>query len=94
MIIFYCVSSLILGFLAWGLSIDAAWHTATKRLGLSWVCCAIALLFQVLTLELMILVEDWSALLDTIHAISLCSRVLLLGTGIFSLLTAIRSRQK
>ena len=88
------VLSLILGFVAWGLSGDAIYHRNLKLLGVSWVCCAIPLLFQVLVLELMVGREDWSALMDTVHAISLCSRVLVLGNGILSLLAVVRSRQK
>ena len=44
------VMSLILGFVSWGLSGDAIYHRNLKLLGVSWVCCAIPLLFQVLVL--------------------------------------------
>ena len=90
----YMGLSLILGLVAWGLAGDAVRRKDTKLLGVSWVCCAIPLLFQILVLELTVRSGDISALLDTIHGHSLCSRVLVLGNGILSLLALVRSRRK
>ena len=85
--------SLILGIVASGLAFDAFRHHSTNLLTPSWICCAVALLFPLLMLEQLIRKEDWSALMDTIHALSLCSRVLLLGNGLMSVLVLIRSRK-
>lgn len=68
------VGSLVLGLIAWGIPIAVICSKKKKRkssapLISSFAACAGAVLLQLLEIEHRIFVEDWSALMDTIHAI-------------------------
>ncbi len=70
--------SLMLGLAAWGLpfvSLGKRDRFAFCCLG-SFGCCILSLLFQLLEIRRRVCLEDWSALMDTMHAVTLAGVVL------------------
>ena len=79
---FFNFGSLFLGFAAWLLPVCAIgkkYRFALCCIG-SIGCCTISLLFQLLEIKNRIGLEDWSALMDTIHAVVLAAFVMLAVT--------------
>lgn len=79
---FFNLGSLILGLIAWLLPVCAIgkkYRFALCCIG-SISCCAVSLLFQLLEVKNRVGLEDWSALMDTIHAVVLAAFVMLAVT--------------
>ena len=70
---------MILGLIAWMLPLFALgkkYRFALCCIG-SIGCCAVSLLFQLLEVKNRVGLEDWSALMDTIHGVALAAVVML-----------------
>jgi cytochrome c oxidase subunit 4 len=81
------LGSLIFGLAAWILPVVrlAKRDKADRRKGpllsaLSFGACAVSLCMQILYNDHLVKIEDWSALLDTSHAVASVSCLLLAGT--------------
>ena len=94
MVSFLDLGSLILGLVAWILPVinlsrsekhdNKKWFTFSI---MSLSACSISLCFQILYINYIVNIEDWSALLDTMGAVVLASTVLLIVTIILNLIT-------
>lgn len=91
--IIYMLGSLILGFLAWGLAIGAIRGNLHLLIG-SFAACAISLLFQLRDFAYHVRLENWSAIMDTIHASVLCSEIMLGVTVILAVIAIVRNKRK
>ena len=85
------VGSLVLGLIAWILpAVNLARHNkiSCKRYAVFTVtslsACAVSLRFQLFYNDHLVKIEDWSALLDTSHAVALVSALLLVVTMILN----------
>lgn len=85
------LGSLLLGLTAWILPL---WELRRRLSGKgtrelpgagSFVCCALALLFQLLYGRHLVLIRDWSALMDTAGAVVVAAGVLFAGTVLVNL---------
>lgn len=89
------VGSLILGLAAWALpfvSLGKRDRFTFCCLG-SFGCCILSLLFQLLEVKRRVGLEDWSALMDTTHAVTLAAVVMIavmLICNVFALLHTAR----
>lgn len=89
------IGSLILGLAAWTLpfvSLGKRDRFAFCCLG-SFGCCILSLLLQLLEVKRRVGLEDWSALMDTIHAVTLAAVVMIvvmLICNVFALLHTTR----
>ncbi len=90
------LGSLVLGLVAWILpGINLARHNQADHR--HWVAfsiaslsaCAISLCMQILYTAHLVKIEDWSALMDTSHAVALVSTLLLVVTVILNAITAV-----
>ena len=89
------IGSLILGLAAWGLPFLAV--KRKDRFGLcclgSFGCCILSLLLQLFEVKTRVDLADWSALIDTMHAVVLAAVVLvavMVACNLFALLRAAR----
>ena len=84
--------SLLLGLAAWVLPFVGANRFIKEKRGsflfslLSLVCCAASLLFQVFSLYYGVVIQDWSALMDTSRAILIACCVMTGGTLLANIL--------
>ena len=85
------LGSLVLGLIAWILPvINLAAHTKAGRRSFiifsvaSVSACAISLCMQIFYTDYLVKIEDWSALMDTSHAVTLVSALLLAVTMILN----------
>ena len=92
---FFNLGSLILGLAAWVLPFLAV--KKKDQFGLcclgSFGCCILSLLFQLFEVKNRVNLQDWSALMDTMHAVILASVVLvvvMVGCNLSALLRATR----
>ena len=91
---FYNLSSIFLGLLAWALPVIGLCrkqHRAGLACG-SLSCAALSLYFQLLEVMNRINLEDSAAIYDTIHAVCLCATVLLAVTMILNLAAWMKTR--
>ncbi|MET3728059.1 cytochrome c oxidase subunit 4 [Fictibacillus halophilus] len=92
------VGSLVLGLIAWILPVVNLLRKKNK----SWmmlstisICaCAISLCFQIFYTYHKVLIEDWSALMDTMYATASVSAALLIVTIVLNVVTLIVYRDK
>jgi cytochrome c oxidase subunit 4 len=87
------LGSLLLGLTAWILPIiNLAMGSRTKHKkvlsGTSVTACAMALCLQIIYQNHLVKIEDWSALMDTSHAVTFVSVILLVGTIALNAITA------
>lgn len=86
--------SLLLGLAAWALPFVGANRFIKEKRGgflcsmLSLVCCAASLLIQIFSLYYGVVIEDFSALLDTSKAILIACCVMTAGTLLANMLPA------
>lgn len=95
MTIVFNLGSLALGLAAWGLPFLAIGKK--DRFGLcclgSFGCCILSLLLQLFEVKNRVNLEDWSALMDTMHAVTLAAvvmTVVMVVCNLFALLRAAR----
>ena len=91
---FYNLSSIFLGLLAWALPVIAL-SRKTHRAGLacgSLSCAALSLYCQLMEVMNRINLEDSAAVYDTIHAVCLCATVLLAVTAILNIAAWLKKR--
>lgn len=90
---FHMLGSLLLGLAAWVLPFAAVkvkerfFFCSSASLG----CCILSLLLQLLEVKNRVNLEDWSALMDTMHAVVLAAVVMIvvmLVCNLFALLRA------
>ena len=94
MIVFFNLSSLMLGLCAWILPVVNIMRSG-KNGHRDWVAlcmisisaCAISLCFQIFSLNQRVKVADWSALMDTMSGVACVSAVLLVVTIILNAIT-------
>ncbi|RXJ04492.1 hypothetical protein DS745_03670 [Anaerobacillus alkaliphilus] len=95
------VGSLVLGLIALTLPIvnlsrekkedNKAWVILSV---ISLSACAISICFQIFYTSHLVIIEDWSALLDTHKAVAIVSALLLIGTITLNVLTLVVYRDK
>ncbi len=93
MTIFYSIGSLFLGLLAWGLAAGACLGKLRLLIG-SFAACAVSILFQLCDASNLVRIEDWSALMDTIHASVLCCEIMLGVTAALSVIAIVRAKKE
>lgn len=85
------VLSLLSGILAWVLGLTAIVRRGCRLCsGLSYSCCGSALFFQLLQVQRLAALRDWSALEDTIAAVVFAAGVLLGVTVLLNFLALLR----
>ena len=93
---FFNLGSLILGFAAWVLPFLAV--KKKDQFGLcclsSFACCILSLLFQLFEVKNRVNLEDWSALMDTMHAVILASVVLVVVMVVCNLSALLRAARR
>ncbi len=90
------IGSLILGLAAWGLpfaSLGKRDRFAFCCLG-SFSCCILSLLFQLLEVKRRVGLEDWSALMDTMHAVILAAVVMVVVMMVCNLSALLRTARR
>ncbi len=90
------IGSLILGFAAWGLpfaSLGKRDRFAFCCLG-SFGCCIASLLFQLLEVKRRVDLTDWSALMDTMHAVILAAVVMVVVMMVCNLIALLRTARR
>lgn len=95
------IGSLLFGLVAWILPViklvqsnkttDRRWPTFSAA---SVISCAASLYMQILYTDHLVQIEDWSALLDTSHAVAWVSAVLLIVTIILNVVTLVVYRRR
>ncbi|MDQ0230160.1 hypothetical protein [Metabacillus malikii] len=95
------LGSLLLGLIAWLLPVVNMMRnkkqSQKKWMLLSFVsmiACATSICFQIFYNYHLVMIEDWSALMDTIGAVALASSVLLIVTIMLNALTIISFRER
>ncbi len=95
------LGSLILGLTAWILPLicllrrDQAGNGNWTAFSLASIgCCGVSLCLQIFYFDHLVKIEDWSALLDTSHAVVLASSVLIIITVVLYSAAAVVSRNK
>jgi hypothetical protein len=95
------LGSLILGLSAWLLPvvniIQHRKHNYWSWISLSLIslsACSFSLCFQIFEIYGRVLVEDWSALLDTMSTVAFVSAILLFVTVILNVITLIKYRSR
>ncbi|KHF39278.1 hypothetical protein [Halalkalibacter okhensis] len=91
------VGSLVLGLIAWILPVVNLMRDKKDVHRNNWVAlsiisisaCAISLCFQIFYNYHLVMIEDWSAIMDTIGAVAFVSAVLLIVTIILNAITLI-----
>ncbi|OCN00872.1 hypothetical protein A7X67_10545 [Clostridium sp. W14A] len=95
------IASLVFGLIAWILPVVNLTQR-NKANSRSWpvfsvasaASCAVSLYMQILYTDHLVQVEDWSALLDTSHAVAWLSAVLLIVTIVLNVVTLAVCRRK
>lgn len=90
------IGSLILGLAAWVLpfaSLGKRDRFAFCCLG-SFGCCILSLLLQLLEIKRRVGLEDWSALMDTIHAVVLAAVVMIVVMLACNLIALLRTARR
>ena len=85
--------SLVLGLAAWVLPLvrlarlkrTTSLHGLHRTCFVSFSCCALALVCELFFLDHRVVVQDWSALMDTMRAVCMAAAVLLAGTVLVNL---------
>ena len=85
--------SLVLGLAAWILPLvhmsrlrpTTPLHRLYRTSLISFFCCALALVFQLYYQLHLVDIQDWSAMMDTTHAVCRAAAVLLAGTALVNL---------
>ncbi len=85
--------SLVLGLAAWILPLvhmsrlrpTTPLHRLYRTGLISFFCCALALVFQLYYQLHLVDIQDWSAMMDTTHAVCRAAAVLLAGTALVNL---------
>ena len=90
------IASLILGVAAWGLPFLAV--KKKDQFGMcclgSFGCCILSLLFQLFEVKNRVDLSDWSALMDTMHAVVLAAVVLVVVMVVCNLFALLRAAQR
>lgn len=90
------VGSLILGLAAWGLPFLAV--KKKDQFGMcclgSFGCCILSLLFQLFEVKNRVNLEDWSALMDTIHAVVLAAVVMIVVMVVCNLIALLHAARR
>jgi cytochrome c oxidase subunit 4 len=90
------LGSLVLGLIAWILPVvNLVQHNKADRR--NWIifsvasvsACAISLCMQIFYTDHLVKIEDWSALMDTSHAVALVATLLLVVTIILNAITLV-----
>ena len=93
---FFNLGSLILGLAAWGLPFLAIGKK--DRFGLcclgSFGCCILSLLLQLFEVKNRVNLEDWSALMDTVHAVTLAAVIMVVVMVVCNLFALLRSARR
>ena len=91
----YNLSSLAIGFLAWILATTAIFSSKKKSLYQlsSFVCCCTAMVLQFYEIKRLMRIDDWTAVDDTIGAVSFAAATLTFVTVVLNIL-AERSKGK
>jgi cytochrome c oxidase subunit 4 len=94
------LGSLLFGLIAWVLPVisltksNKAKHKNQIAFSISSVtACAMALYLQIIYQNHLVKIEDWSALMDTFHAVTFVSGILLVGTIALNAITAFSYRK-
>lgn len=92
---FFNISSLCLGFLSWFLPLLSM---KTKKIpihpsGISFLCCALALLLQLAEVNHRIGIGDAAAVADTIHAVTLAAAAMLVICAAINLVVFLRHKK-
>ncbi len=90
------IGSLLLGLAAWGLpfaSLGNRDRFAFCCLG-SFGCCILSLLFQLLEVKRRVELTDWSALMDTMHAVVLAAVVMVVVMMVCNLSALLRTARR
>lgn len=90
------VGSLILGLAAWALpflSLGKRDWFAFCCLG-SFGCCILSLLLQLFEVKNRVNLEDWSALMDTMHAVVLAAVVMIVVMVVCNLIALLRTARR
>ena len=87
--------SIALGLTAWVLPVIylILWKRRTLFCCGSLAACALSLYFQLREVARLTDKGDWSALMDTIHAVCFCAAVLLTATLVLNTLTLLRKER-
>ena len=92
------IGSLILGICAWlfaGLAIAASnARTSHRNTLVSFCLCAVSLLLQLSEISRRVLLDDYAAIADTIHAVLIASAALVSVTVILNLVAYRRAKGK
>lgn len=89
------LGSFVLGLCACALGLAALAKRGSCRLSLgSLTCCALALLLQILEIRRRVALADWSALLDTIPAVTAAAALLLAVTVLLNFLALVMDNKK
>lgn len=91
------LGSLVFGLIAWILPVIGFWqyHRVSRQRGLAFSAvsvgaCAVSLCLQIFELHHRVNLQDWSALMDTSHAVVLVAGVLLAVTIILNAVIWVR----
>lgn len=93
---FFNLGSLILGLAAWGLpflAIGKKDRFSICCLG-SFSCCILSLLLQLFEVKNRVNLEDWSALMDTMHAVTLVAVIMVVVMVVCNLFALLRSTRR
>lgn len=89
------LGSFVLGLCACALGLGAVAKRGCCRLSMgSLTCCALALLLQILEIRRRVALADWSALLDTIPAVTAAAALLLAVTVLLNFLALVMDNKK
>lgn len=90
------LASLCLGLVSWGLpfaSLGKRDRFAFCCLG-SFGCCILSLLLQLFEVKKRVNLEDWSALMDTVHAVTLAAVVMIVVMVVCNLTALLRTARR
>ena len=96
MSVFFNLGSLMLGLAAWGLpflAIGKKDRFSICCLG-SFGCCILSLLLQLFEVKNRVNLEDWSALMDTMHAVVLAAVVMIMVMVVCNLIALLRTARR
>ena len=82
--------SLFLGLLAWGFGTAAILKKGRWQTSASLTACCLSLFFQLKEVQVQVLEQDWSALLDTWDTVVLCAGVLVTVTVVLNAIACSR----
>lgn len=88
------ILSILLGLLALGFAVQNFEKKGTLTCtGVSFSCCAVSLLCQLIELSRLAGIRDWAAVEDTVGARVLAGCVLVVGTLVLNILALLRGRK-